>query len=318
MTLLPPGRDPDPSLASALERLHAELVAATASGRAVFLFSAPGSGGAALARRFVDEARRANPRLEIATGDAADPAVAAWRQIARRMTRTRRAGVALRHTLADWASILPLIGPVISAAISTIDELRSGPRRTTVQAGTDSAVADVRMLLAHGARSHRLIVLENLESADAAELAGAFSLIQKLARTRILLVVTAATDAFHPAPRVLDLLREAERIGVGHRIELHATAPLDGRLSDLAPDHADVIRCAVRFGAPFTARDVAGALGRAEAAVEADLSQLARRKLITLRETVERDGDLVDVYEPVPGGLPDGALAVKPQNPASS
>lgn len=278
--------------ATVISRLLDHLAATTQSGRAVFLYGSPGSDLKAIPREFIETARTRSRRLAIATGDAGDPQTPAWRQIAIRLTRAQRAGTALRRSLSEWAGIIPVLGPLLGAAISTADELWSTTPKTGPSFGTGSAIDDVRWITAHGRNRHRLIVLENLHAADAAELSGAFALIQQLKSMATMLLVTATIDPAHPAPAVVDLLREAERLGVGYRIDASAMSHMSG----LTPLQAELLSCADALGRKFGAHELAAVLGRDVAELESELERLARARRITLIETVERDGDLVDLY----------------------
>src|SRR5690606_38683349 len=124
-----------------------------------------------------------------------------------------------------------------------------------------------------------------------AELSGAFALIQQLKSMSTMLLVTAAADHARAAVSVTDLLREAERLGVGHRADVSAVRPL----SRLTPGQSDLLSVAATFGATFDAHDLARELNRVVADLETDLEHLARSKHINLVDTVDRDGDLVDV-----------------------
>lgn len=277
-------RTDTPPPSPVIQQLNEELAAASASGRAVFLQVPPGSTCVA---QFVHEARRSNRRLRTAVANAADPTTPAWRQIAFRLTGRHRAGAALRRSLEAWVSMVPLIGPVISAVMNTAAELRGTPEPGTAAAGTGSTIDDVRRILAHGRNDLRLIVLENCEAADAAELAGAFALIQQLRTTRTLLLVIASAAAGRGGSGFTDLLWEAERAGVGRRLVDDA---------GLHPEEAELITCAARLGERFEVAHLVHLLGRSEALIESQLGALSRANVISLVGTIERDGDLVDIY----------------------
>lgn len=280
-----------PDRADVVARLLDQLSATEQAGRAVFLHGSAEADLPGITRDFIEKARNRR-RLAIAIGDAGDPQTPAWRQIAVRLTRAQRATTALRRSLSEWAGVIPVLGPLIGAAISTADELRGTTRAGGPGLGTGSAIDDVRWITAHGRDRHRLIVLENLHAADAAELSGAFALIQQLKPMATMLLVTAMSDQPRTAAPVIDLLREAERLGVGYRID--ASVPLAE--AGLTPLQTDMLRLAATLGRTFAARDLAGELSRDVAELEAELEHLARSRHITLRETIERDGDLVDLY----------------------
>jgi hypothetical protein len=180
-------------------------------------------------RTFEKQARRDHRSLKTAIGDAADPDAPAWKQIAFRFTATRRVGVALQRSFADLVDLVPVVGGVLSALVETINALRPRRRRTDEPEvlGTGSTIDQVRMLFVHGRSESRLIVLENLEASDPDELAGAFALIQRLPQTRTLFVCTSLSQAGRLPPMVSDLLREAERLGVGHAVEIPRLTPMD-------------------------------------------------------------------------------------------
>ncbi|HEX2167726.1 MAG TPA: hypothetical protein VHG09_10895 [Longimicrobiales bacterium] len=271
-----------------IDDLLAELAAAPAGGRAVFLQMGDRTATEATVSEFVRRARRTDRRLRIATASAADPRTPAWRQVALRLTGRHRAGAALRRSLGDWAAIIPLIGPVVSATLSTIAELTDRSPPATAALGTGSAIDDVRRILAHGIEEPRLIVLTNCEAADAAELSGAFALIREIGRTRTLLLVSAAAGSGTTASGFRDLMWEAERAGVGRRMLVDAPAPDDKR--------SELLRCAAGLGDTFEVAHLLHVLGRSEADIESDLQALVRAKVLLVRDTIERNGDLVDIY----------------------
>lgn len=225
-----PGPRPYVGPASLLDALHGELALARQGvARAIFLHGPEGSGRAALVRLFETQARSNDRRLNTAIGDAADPATPAWRQIAFRFTAARRVGVALRRSTADLVDLVPVIGGVLSAMVETFNALRPKRRQRTEPEvmGTGSSVDQVRMLFVHGRDDPRLIILENLEASDPDELAGAFALIQRLPGTRTMFVCTSVSRAGRLPVVVADLLREAERLGVGTAIEIPRLTPTD-------------------------------------------------------------------------------------------
>jgi hypothetical protein len=187
----------------------------------VFLYGPEGCGRAALVRTFEAAARSRHRGLRTAIGDAADPDIAAWRQISLRLTGRHRLGAVAIRTFGDWVGVVPVIGSVASAIVDTIRELR--PRRSDPERGpigTGFAVDEIRGLLAHGSAEPRLIILERLEASDADELAGAFALMQRLAETHTLFVATSIAEAGSLPPRVNDLVREAERLRCGRGLAI--------------------------------------------------------------------------------------------------
>jgi hypothetical protein len=187
----------------------------------VFLYGPEGCGRAALVRTFEAAARSRHRGLRTAIGDAADPDIAAWRQISLRLTGRHRLGAVAIRTFGDWVGVVPVIGSVASAIVDTIRELR--PRRSDPERGpigTGFAVDEIRGLLAHGSGEPRLIILERLEASDADELAGAFALMQRLAETHTLFVATSIAEAGSLPPRVNDLVREAERLRCGRGLAI--------------------------------------------------------------------------------------------------
>lgn len=271
-----------------LEQLQSELSAASVSGRAVFLRLHTDNDSTVVVREMLRRARAMNRRLEIAVASAADPATPAWRQIAFRLTGRHRAGTALKRSIVEWLGVVPLVGPLIGAIANTIAEVTNRPALRNAALGTGSSLDDVRRILAHGRLSRRLIVLEDVEDADAAELSGAFALLQQIRETRTLLVLIASCDDSSRVKGFTDLLWEAERLGAGRLLSI------DG---SLAPAQIDLLRCAAAIGSEFALNDLARALGQDEDHVERQLGALTRSGLLRLRDTVETAGELVDVYE---------------------
>lgn len=192
------------------------------AGRVLFLLGEPGTGKTALLRRFMDQVRNRPWGVDIGYGDAADPEHDAWAQLARGFTLQRRAGRALLRTLPDWLEVIPVVGRVIRAIVETVLALL--PRRPEAprgEAGTGSPVDAVRTMMAYGPETPRLIILDNMEAADAAELSGAFALIQRVAGTHTLLLIAARTRDRELRPELRDLASETERLGLGrfHRLE---------------------------------------------------------------------------------------------------
>ena len=347
-----------------------EVVLASAldgEGHVIVLHGPPGSGRAALVRRFAEEARRRHRRLRIGIADAADPERPAWAQLAFGFTARQRAGAALLRTLKEWLFLIPIIGNVVTAIVESIQELRPKKKDEKAALGTGSTVDQVRMLLSVGGSDPRLIILENLEASDPSELAGAFALVQRIRETRSLFVATATSTGGRLPRSVADLLHEAERLKCGRAVEIssltaeqcadamasavgsplpeawrgwldtHApTTPLElWRLMDEAvaagqlrreggrwawtpapeasfrpppsahgPIDADTVSAADRallaaagrLGARFEVHALALALGIDETIVADRLAAIARRGVIALDATIERDGDLIDVY----------------------
>ena len=211
--------------ASDLAKLHRELrEAIEKGGRVLFLLGEPGMGKTTLIRRYIVQVRDRHWAVQVGYGDAADPRHDAWRQLARSFTMKRRAGGALLRTLPDWLEVIPVVGRVLRAVVETVSALlpRQRPRPgAPVGTATGSPVDAVRTMLAYGPETPRLIILDNMEAADAAELSGAFALIQRVAGTHTLLLIAARTRGGALRPELRDLASETERLGVGrfHRLE---------------------------------------------------------------------------------------------------
>ncbi|MGH7445250.1 MAG: ATP-binding protein [Longimicrobiales bacterium] len=214
-----------------IAQLDAELVRALyGPGRAIVLHGPAGCGRSALVRRFVAAARRRHPRLRSAIGDAADPERPAWAQLAFNFTVGRRAGGVVRRSLREWIGVVPAIGSILAAIAETIRQLR--PASTAAphhMLGTGSTIDQVRTLLSFGAGDPRLIVLENLDAADPAELAGAFALVPRLAATRTLFIATCRSDHGRLPTAAAVLASEIERMMCGRIIGVPALTAVDVR-----------------------------------------------------------------------------------------
>jgi hypothetical protein len=222
----------------------------------------------------------------VATASAADPEMPAWRRIALRLTARHRTAAALRSSIAEWLFVIPVVGQIASAMLSTVDEI-SGRGSPTAAHGTGSCLDDVRRILAHGRSDPRLIVLTHCEAADAGELGGAFALIREIRSTRTLLVVSAS-DAAGDTRGFRDLVWEAERLGVGRLVAME---------QPLTESQAELLRCAASLGSRFETARLVHLMGQSEDQIERRLAELVRSKVLALHGTIERDGDLTDVYE---------------------
>jgi hypothetical protein len=219
------GRRPFVGRSADLARLHAELNAAMGGdGRVLFLLGEPGTGKTTLIRAFSARVRDEHWLVKVGYGDASDPDHDAWIQLARHFTMQRRAGKALLRTLPDWIEAIPVVGRIVRAILETAYTL-SGRRRGSPVAHprTGSPVEAVRLMLEHGPETPRLIILDNMEVADAAELSGAFALIRDVTGTHTLLLIAAQTRGGDLRRELADLLRESERLGVA---ETHRLAAL--------------------------------------------------------------------------------------------
>jgi hypothetical protein len=293
-----------------LDRLHEALQGVLeGSGRMVLVHGPQGSERGELVWRLATEARKRHRRLAVAMGDAADPEHPAWRQIAFQLTAARRAGRALLRKLPEWLSILPLIGPVLGAGIETVRTVRRGPARAArgKALGTGSSLDQVRILIDESPRQPRLIVLQNLEASDAQELAGAFGLVQRLADTRTLFICTSVSSAGRPPAQVMDILREAERLGRGSAIEVAvpdpggAAARHPGRMSReetaaYSESEVQLLRSAGELGPVFDTAELQIRLELEELVLQDRLARLQRRGVIVYVETVARGADLTDRY----------------------
>ena len=212
------------SLLRELDRALEEAI--SGHGQFVILHGPDGSGRAAIGHHFIKRARRKSRRLRSAAGDAADPDNPAFRQLAARLTTAGRAGRALRRSLKDWiGALVPVIGDALEALIETIQTLRRTQDSAHAPTGSGSTIDQVRLLLTFGGEDPRIILLENLEGSDADELAGAFALVQRLQHTHTLFIGTCLSASGQLPGRVRDLLREAERLGVGRLLQVPNFTP---------------------------------------------------------------------------------------------
>ncbi|HSM36325.1 MAG TPA: ATP-binding protein, partial [Longimicrobiales bacterium] len=217
------GRRPFVGRVDDLARMRGELKAAIAGrGRVLFLLGEPGTGKSTLISHFMAMVRDRYWRVRVGYGDAADPEHDAWHQLARHFTLHRRAGKAFLRTLPDWIEAVPVVGRIVRAILETVRALRGRkPEEPAAHPRTGSAVEAVRTMLEHGPKTPRLIILDNMEAADAAELSGAAALIKQVTGTSTLLVVAVLTRGGELRAELADLLRESERLGVAvvHRLE---------------------------------------------------------------------------------------------------
>jgi hypothetical protein len=221
-----PGPRPFVGREEVVRALRQELVQAMEDqGRAIILHGPPGSGRAALARLLLPPARDGGVRIAI--GDAADPDEPAWSQIAHQLTARRRALRAVARTASGWIGLVPVIGPIAEAIVDTVHTLRKRRGRHEAEGphGTGSTVDQVRLLLSEAPREPRLIILENLETGDPGELAGAFALVRRIRDTRTLFVGTSTSTGGTLPDEVSQLLEEIVRQGVGDALGIPPLTP---------------------------------------------------------------------------------------------
>lgn len=356
-----PGPRPWVGRAALLESLAKDLSEGLRRGGRVVLLEGPaGSGRTSLLHRSSNAATHGGRAASAAYGDAADPEVSAWDQIAGRLTRRDRLGRAVKRSAPGWIGLIPLVGGVLEAAIETGQALAGEDEE---EERGDTAIGRVRMLLSMGADRPRIVLLDNVDAGDSEELAGAFALVQRMRGKPMVLMMTAETYA---GGRSRDLALEADRMGLGsrHRIPpfpledaltaleratgsrpppgwidwwrtrhdgtpgtlwrtLGAARAAGGIASRLgrwewaaeppaavapgtprAPSlpgvsarESSLLSAAARVGDRFSAADLARLVGEELARVEEILETLARRRVLELVDTVEREGELVDVFE---------------------
>ena len=207
-----------------LERLEAALERAIAGeGLYAFVLGAAGAGKERLVSRLLEDATRRDVGIvEVHTGKGKG----VWSAVRARLTRRRRIIRFLTAVLPEWIDLVPVVGPVTSAVIRTIQSLRGGGRsredpriarrRAGAVAAVDEALAETRSVL--------IIVLRDFEAASDADLAGAFHSLRAVARHPVLVVAEVSSVRGRAPGRIDDLIREAERYGVTEIVDL---PPLD-------------------------------------------------------------------------------------------
>jgi len=235
----------------ALEQVLAELRrAGREGGRALFVIGPPGAGKSALLSAARRSARWRQLRLRTALVDcrALPAGASAWQRLGRAGTAHLRLGQVAGSTAGDWANLLPLVGDVVSALIGTVRTVRRSPGRTPRSRDpSGAALAGVRALLSQGAGHARLLLLDSLDEAAAADLAASAFFVRQLRGTRTLLLAAARGRGGRTAGAVEDLVLESERLGLGRRLVLGA--PEDGaRAGGPAPVAAARFASIVRAG----------------------------------------------------------------------
>lgn len=90
-----------------------------------------------------------------------------------------------------------------------------------------------------------------------------------------------------PADRHWELAPEPPAIGVAHAVRA---------LGDVSPDERRLLAAAGACGPVFRVAELVRELGWSELRTQDLLAPLVRRRVVSLRETVEEGGELVDVY----------------------
>lgn len=200
------------------------------AGRSVFILGERGSGKHRLVARFLESVTRVDPPvgiLELTAGER----TGVWQALRARVTRRRRIRQFLTAVLPEWIDFIPVVGPVTTAIIRSVQTLRrrpavSQPGSHTAARRRSGAVAALDDTLAEST-GPLVLVVRRFERARDDELAGAFHAIRTLPHHPILFVATVTLEHGAPPDAVLDLIREAERYDSADILRLDPLAPAD-------------------------------------------------------------------------------------------
>ncbi len=216
------------------------------AGRVVFISGDAGAGKSTLIEAFLERAGSRAPDARViralcseqyGAGEPYQPFVEAFRDLvtAEPAARSKRSLRELAKELAPyWVATLPVAGQLLSAAMSTATELRSGLEVAGGAAPSEEALffQYTELFFAAAAAQPILLFIDDLHWADRATVALLSHIARKIERERVMIVGTyRAADVHVSGHPIRDAKLELERYRLAEEIALE---PLDrGALGEL-------------------------------------------------------------------------------------
>lgn len=271
---------PDPAGASDIvDALTLDAVGAlTETGRVAVLLGPAGAGKSEIAAIFRKAITRTHKTAQVVFVDCAQGAGHdVWARLVHELTfddKLKATGSRLART---WVSLIPLVGPIISAAANTLEHLRKRDVPTQDQDQQRTAAAIVADLLKYHPLEQRCIIADHVENADASFVAGAAALQRRLSETRTFMLLVIQTDAAGRMPDSLsDFVLEAERAGLCRRFSREPAVGAAIDLDQLSPQQQHLLQLAAACPKMFYSVVLAELTGLDELLVEDQLAALTR------------------------------------------
>lgn len=271
---------PDTSHAShVLDALAADATAAlTRSGRIAILLGPAGAGKSQIVASLLKHILQANKNTQVVCVDCARAAGHdLWADVVHELTFDDRLKATGSHLARTWVSLVPIAGPIISAAATTFERLRNRNIQPEPHDLQRAPVAVVGDLLKFHPLQQRCIIADHVEHADAGFVAGAAALQRRLPETRTFMLLVIQTDA---AGRMSDSLNnfvlEAERAGICRRFHTEAVVAAETDIAKLTARQHRLLQLAATCGRTFYSVVVAELADLDELLVEDELAALTR------------------------------------------